>query len=42
MFADDLYTINTSLDCIIRSGLGEKDISVVLKSDEVLKYAVDS
>lgn len=42
MFADDLYTINISLDCIIRSGLGKKDISVVLKSDEVLRYAVDS
>lgn len=40
MFADDLYSINIS--CILCSGLGEKDISPVLKSDELLAYVLDS
>lgn len=40
MLADDLYPVNIS--CVVCSGLEEKDISPVLKSDELLAYVLDS
>lgn len=42
MIANDLYTIDISLSCIVCSGLSEKSISLTLKLDELLRYAVNS